>query len=52
MNLVHECLERNALRIANRTALISSDGATSYTYRELNKRVNSLANALTSMGIK
>ncbi len=52
MNLVHECLERNALRIANRTALISSDGATSYTYRELNKRVNSLANALISMGIK
>ena len=51
MNLVHECLERNALRVANRMALVSSDGDTSYTYRELNERVNSLSNALISMGI-
>ena len=51
MNLAHECLEKSAARIPDRTAVIACDSGESLTYLELNARANSMANALLSMGI-
>jgi long-chain acyl-CoA synthetase len=52
MNLAHECLEKVALRIPNRPAVIDCETAQTITYSELNKKVNSLANALASLGVE
>ncbi len=51
MNLAYECLEKVAARIPNRPALIDCETAEHLNYAELNKKVNTIANALTSMGI-
>jgi len=48
--VVGDLLTRNALKFPNNIA-IRQDGV-SITYRELNNRVNRLANALTALGIK
>jgi long-chain acyl-CoA synthetase len=52
MNLSHECLEKNASRIPFRPAVIDGVGGGVYTYAELDAKVNSLANALQSMGVQ
>lgn len=52
MNLAHECIEVNAGRIPNRTAIIDADPAKRTSYKELNQKVNSLANALVDLGIQ
>ena len=45
-----ELINRNARRYPNKTALVF--GNTRCTFDELNKRVNSLVNALSAKGIK
>lgn len=50
MNLAYECLEKNVSRIPNRIAVIDGVSNTTYTYAELNSQVNSMANALQSLG--
>ncbi len=52
MNLAKECLERNVSRVPNRTALIDGLTGKIFTYRELNEKVNSMANALRALGIE
>ncbi len=52
MNLAHDCLEKAAARIPNRPAIIDSEKGTSWTYADLEKTVNALANALLSMGVE
>jgi long-chain acyl-CoA synthetase len=51
MNLAHECLEKNARRIPNRPAVIDGVRGDIHSYAELNAQVNSVANALQSLGI-
>jgi long-chain acyl-CoA synthetase len=51
MNLAYDCLEKNALRVPNRPAVIDAPNIV-YTYSDLNDRVNSMANALKSLGVK
>ncbi|HMK37290.1 MAG TPA: AMP-binding protein [Desulfomonilaceae bacterium] len=52
MNVGHECLEKNADRIPNRLAVIDGVRGDTYTYAQLNAKVNAMANALGSLGIK
>jgi len=52
MNLGHECVEKNANRIPNRPAVIDGFGGVTYTYSELNDKVNAMANALQALGIR
>ncbi|MDP6644622.1 MAG: AMP-binding protein [Rhodospirillales bacterium] len=52
MNLAFECLEKPALRISDRPAVIDCETAEIITYSELNKKVNAIANALVSMGVE
>ncbi|MBT3553457.1 MAG: AMP-binding protein [Rhodospirillaceae bacterium] len=52
MNLAQDCLEKAALRIPNRPAIIDFETAATITYSELNGKVNAIANALISMGIE
>ena len=51
MNLARECLEKNARRIPNRAAVIDGVRGTVCTYAELDAQVNSMANALQSLGV-
>lgn len=51
MNLCQQCLEQNARRLPNRPAVIDGVHGITYTYAELNAQVNSMANALQSLGI-
>ncbi len=51
MNIVNECLEKNARRIPSRLAVIDGSNGTTYTYADLNAKVNSMATALQSLGI-
>jgi long-chain acyl-CoA synthetase len=51
MNLAFECLEKNAQRIPNRPAVIDGVTGTTFTYADLDAQVNSMANALESLGI-
>ncbi|MBI5251682.1 MAG: AMP-binding protein [Desulfomonile tiedjei] len=52
MNLSRECIEKNASRIPNRPAVIDGTSGVTYTYAELNAKVNCMANALHSLGIR
>ncbi len=52
MNLAYECLEKNVARIPDRTAIIDGVTGETYTYTELNEKVNAMANALRSLGIQ
>ena len=52
MNLAHLCLERSAARLPDRAAIVDCDSGASYTYRDLNQRVNALANALLGLGVR
>jgi long-chain acyl-CoA synthetase len=52
MNLGSACVERNAWRIPNRPAIIDGVRGTTCTYAELNAQVNSMANALQSLGVQ
>ena len=45
-----DVIRRSAHRFPNRTALVF--GETSWTYKELNRRVNGLANSLLQLGLK
>ncbi|MEW6140844.1 MAG: AMP-binding protein [Thermodesulfobacteriota bacterium] len=51
MNIVIECLEKNAQRIPSRLSVIDGNKGTACTYAELNSNVNSVANGLQSLGI-
>jgi long-chain acyl-CoA synthetase len=51
MNLAYECLEKNARGIPNRPAVIDGVRGDIHSYAELNAQVNSVANALQSLGI-
>lgn len=51
MNLASECLEKNARRIPRRPAIIDGVLGTTWTYAELNAQVNTMANALQSLGV-
>ncbi len=46
MNLAHDCLEKAATRIAQRPAVIDCETGETWTYAELDKKVNAVANAL------
>ncbi len=52
MNLSTECIEKNARRIPNRPAIVDGTNGVIQTYAELNAQVNSMANALQSLGIR
>jgi len=52
MNLSQECIEKNAGRIPDRPAIIDGTNGATYTYAELNAKVNSTANALLSLGVQ
>ena len=52
MNLAYDCLEKSAARIPNRPAVIDYETGKIWTYAELDKDVNVLANALVSMGVE
>ncbi len=47
--VIGDIIRRNARRYPKKTAVISEDKR--YTFKELNSRANSLANALLNMGI-
>lgn len=51
MNIGYECLEKNAARIPNRLAVIDGVRGDTFTYAQLNAKVNSMANALRSLGV-
>ncbi len=51
MNLAYDCLEKSAARIPNRPAIMDYETGNTWTYAELDKDVNKLANALMSMGV-
>ncbi len=52
MNLGFECVEKNAIRIPDRLAVIDGLQGTTYTFAQLNAQVNSMANALLGLGVK
>ncbi len=52
MNLSYECVEKNAVRIPNRLAIIDGSTGETLTYSEMNAQVNSIANALKQMGVQ
>jgi len=52
MNLAYECLEKNVLRIPDRTAVIDGMTGEAITFTVLNEKANAMANALQSLGIK
>lgn len=52
MNLARDCLEKAAARIPNRPAVIDYETAVTLSYAALNKKVNSLANGLVSLGVQ
>ena len=45
VNLAQDCIEKPAARIPNRPAIIDYETGATITYAELNKKVNSMANA-------
>lgn len=51
MNVGYECLEKNAGRIPNRLAVIDGVLGDTFTYSQLNAKVNSMANGLRSLGM-
>lgn len=48
----HECVERSARRVPNRLAVIDGSRDRTYTYAQLDAEVNSMANALESLGVR
>ena len=51
MNLAHICLERSALRLPQRTAVVDGDSGATITYGELNHQVNRMAGALLGLAV-
>ena len=52
MNLAHLCLERSAARLPERAAVVDCDSGTTYTYKDLDQRVNALAQSLLGLGVR
>ncbi len=52
MNLAQECIEKNVKRVPHRTALINGDTGQTYSYAELDARINAMANGLLALGVR
>lgn len=52
MNLSHECVGKNAIRIPNRLAMIDGSTGKTFTYHEMNCQVNKVANGLKQLGVQ
>lgn len=52
MNLAYYCVERNVLRIPDRKAVIDGITGETFTYTELDRKINAMANALKSLGVQ